>query len=244
MHWLRSVIIVVSHPKLMIIDDKQGQFFSKVSKLAVQNMNIFSYVNTKIVYLEKHFRKQIVSLYNNVMMDQCNLYNDLLRSQLALQTNKPGDFAYLYMRQPGFISFRSGETVRIAKCLPVEVIYRKSENCYEELTVSRENNSLYMTPVTKILVSKGNKINCNQYIAPMYHLNNVWMEFTPQASKAIPPQTFHQEQISNWTYEAPENLASAGIYSAEDIQQFQENIMFPMEKPAIINTIAREATGG
>ena len=41
----------------------------------------------------------------------------------------------------------------------------------------------------------------------------------------------------------PQNLANGGIYSAEDVEKLKEHIMFPVEKAAIIDGLAQEASG-
>ncbi|KYQ60096.1 hypothetical protein ALC60_00858, partial [Trachymyrmex zeteki] len=42
------------HPKLFILETQKGRTFSSRSKVAVENLDIFLYVNSKFIYVEKH----------------------------------------------------------------------------------------------------------------------------------------------------------------------------------------------
>jgi len=48
--------------------------------------------------------------------------------------------------------------------------------------------------------------------------------------------------ILSWEYFTPGPLAVSGIYSEKDIEKLRDicfHIMFPAEKPALLNTMAR-----
>ena len=46
-----------------------------------------------------------------------------------------------------------------------------------------------------------------------------------------------------WKYTNPSELATNGIYSEQEIEQLQEHIMSPIERPAVLNDVAREMQG-
>jgi len=47
----------------------------------------------------------------------------------------------------------------------------------------------------------------------------------------------------SWEYLTPGPLAVSGIYSEKDIEKLRDHIMFPAEKPALLNTMARGISG-
>ena len=55
-------IIRTEHPKLFIFETTGGSVFNH-DKLSVQNMDIFTYVNSKFIYVERHIRKQMKDIY-------------------------------------------------------------------------------------------------------------------------------------------------------------------------------------
>ena len=48
---------------------------------------------------------------------------------------------------------------------------------------------------------------------------------------------------ATWTYQNPGNLATGGIYTDKDLEQLRDHINFPMEKPSLLNIIARYLGG-
>ncbi|KMQ87930.1 hypothetical protein RF55_12661 [Lasius niger] len=47
----------------------------------------------------------------------------------------------------------------------------------------------------------------------------------------------------SWNYLTPGPFAVSGIYSEKDLEKLRDHIMFPAEKPALLNTVARGLTG-
>lgn len=47
----------------------------------------------------------------------------------------------------------------------------------------------------------------------------------------------------NWKYISPGSLATSGIYSEQDLAELRDHIMFPAERPAMLNTLARGMMG-
>lgn len=46
-----------------------------------------------------------------------------------------------------------------------------------------------------------------------------------------------------WRYLTPEPLAVSGIYTEKNLEKLRDHIMFPAEKPALLNTMARAVMG-
>ena len=57
------------------------------------------------------------------------------------------------MKGPGYMSLITGEVVHIVKCIPVEVKYCKTEECYRQLPIFRGNQSFFFSPRTHISTS-------------------------------------------------------------------------------------------
>jgi len=60
-------LIKTEHPKLLILETKDGESFVHKRKVSVENLDIFAYVNSKFVYVEKRIRTQINYLYRDVL---------------------------------------------------------------------------------------------------------------------------------------------------------------------------------
>ena len=73
------------------------------------------------MYVEKHVRSQIGYLYQDVVIQRCNLERETLKNALAIATQAPDQFAYNLMKGPGYMAVAAGEVMHIVKCVPVEV---------------------------------------------------------------------------------------------------------------------------
>ena len=131
---LRNVLIQTEHPKLLIFETRPGNSFLENKHLEVQNMDIFTYVNSKFIYVERHIRTEVNRLYHDVHTQRWILEQQVFRNTLTLATQSPDEFAYHLMKGPGYMSVIAGEIVHIVKCIPVEVKYRKTEEFYLQTT--------------------------------------------------------------------------------------------------------------
>lgn len=123
--------------------------------MAVENIDLFTYVNSKFVYVERHIQTQISQLYTDVLKQRCDLERQVMKNALSLATQTPDDFAYQIMKEPGYMAILSGEVVHITKCTPVEVKVQHSKECYQQLPVLKENDTYFLAPRTHILLKTG-----------------------------------------------------------------------------------------
>lgn len=240
------------HPRLFIVDGAIEKKYFKKNELRLGSLDFLTYLNTKFVFLERHLRNEIVTyndiivgiaMYNDIIHQQCALEKQVLHNLLAIASSEPAEFAFRLMKETGYMAHITREVVRISKCVPVDVILRKSEECFQELPVHRSNDSLFMLPRTHILVKTARQIDCNTALTPMFYINNEWIQLVPQVTTAVEPEVLSTKTKHSWTHRAPPNLAVGGIYSFEDLEKFREQTMFAVEKPALLHTIAREASG-
>ena len=162
---------------------------------------------------------------------------------MTIATQAPDEFAFHLMKGPGYMAVVAGEVVHIVKRIPVEVTIKHGDKCYSELEVSRENNTYYLSPRTHILKGKGTQIPCNALLPAYYFLSDSWYKILPQLVESKTPTIIKPLTRPTWKYNNPSNLVTSGIYSEKDLQELKERIMFPVERPAVLNDFAREVNG-
>ena len=236
-------LIQTEHPKLFILEGTKGSFFTSQTVTSPKEMDMFAYINSKFVYVEKHVRLQLTDLYKDVVMQRCLLEQRVLRNSLSLATLQPDQFAYDFMKGPGYMAVIGGEVLYIIKCVPIIVKLRQTKECYQELAVSRGEDSYFLTPRTHILKRNGLQVNCNNILPTMYEVEGRWYKFLPKAAESKPPQQLQPKNQPTWEYKSIGNLASSGIYSQEDLDKLRDDVMFPADRPAILNILARKITG-
>lgn len=237
-------LIRTEHPKLYInVRKDMNSLMKKPVGISTHNMDIFAYINSKFVYVEKHFYSQMDNLYLNVLKQQCQLEQKVLKNALAIATQSPDIFAYYLMKEPGYTSVLAGEVVHIIKCQPVEVKVSTSDTCYNQLPVLRGNISYYLTPQTHLLLRQGTEIKCNSIAPVMYRLENSWYKLIPKPIETLAPSILQSHTTASWKYSSPEWLASSGIYTEEDLENLSEHIMTSAEQTTVLNTLARGVMG-
>ncbi|XP_078051819.1 uncharacterized protein LOC144477967, partial [Augochlora pura] len=144
-------LLQTEHPQLFILETSKGRTFTNKQKIDVQNFDIFTYINSKFVYVERRSKTQMTTLYRDLMKQKCDLEKQVLTNALILATLKPDEFARIVTKQPGYMALTAGEVIHIIKCIAVEVPIRHTADYYNELPVTNGNNSLFLTPKTHIL---------------------------------------------------------------------------------------------
>lgn len=236
-------LLRTEHPKLFILETGRGKAFAEKGTLSTDQMDLFSYVNSKFVYVERHLRTQMTNLYHDIIRQKCNLEKEVIQNTLGLATIVPDEFAFRLMKGPGFMAIMAGELIHIIKCIPVEVTIRKSPYCHNELPVTFLNGSYFLTPKSRILTKIGTERECNPLLPVGYRIENTWIKLNPNPEEILPAQELRPMTTLTWKYLTPEHLATSGIYSAKDLEKLRDYIMFPAERPALLDTIARGAGG-
>ena len=93
------VLIQTEHQKLLIFETRPGNSFLENKYLEVQNMDIFTYVNSKFIYVERHIRTEVNRLYH----DRFD--------------------AYHLMKSPGYMSVIAGCNNSLMPASWVEIFY-------------------------------------------------------------------------------------------------------------------------
>lgn len=237
-------LLHTEHPKLFIFETRKGNTIKPREEIAIDNLDIFSYVNSKFIYVEKHIRGQINSLYYNVMRQRCELEQEVIKNTLSFAALLPDEFAYRLMKKSGYMAVTAGEAIHVIQCIPVEVDPRRTKECFAELPITIRNSSLFLTPKSRIVTKYGTERECSYDLPTLYRIDHTWVRLTPEPHvQQVPPQPLKPLTKMTWNYLTPGPLASSGIYSQKDIEKLREHIMFSAEKPAVLNSLARGVTG-
>jgi len=153
-------LLRTEHPKLFILKITKGDTFAQRGSIPVNNLDIFAYINSKFVYVKKHVN-QMTSLYYIVIQQKCEFEKKVLTNTLSFAALQPDEFAYRLIKESGFMAVIVGETIHVIKCVPVDVLVRKSEKCYVELPVTSRNTFLFFTPKSRILKRFGTERECS-----------------------------------------------------------------------------------
>lgn len=126
----------------------------------------------------------------------------------------------------------------MAKCTPTLVDQRETQECYNELPVSRNGEALFLTPRTRILTNIAVKIPCDEKLPPVYFINDQYVKFLPVREIAETPNILKPEINLDFKYNETRFIVRAGIYTPKIAQLIKERTMFPIEKMAVLSSVA------
>ncbi|XP_063994294.1 uncharacterized protein LOC135171596 [Diachasmimorpha longicaudata] len=236
-------LIQTEIPKLFIMESFSGNTFPTNKIIDIENIDLIQYVNAKIIYVESHIKNQIKKLYHRIRLSQCEIQRTSLMNSLAIASFAPDMFAFNLMKGPGYHAIATGELVSIIKCTPVPVTLRKTENCFLEIPVFYNNETYFLTGISRMLVRRGTTIDCHSAIPTVFFIDGNWYTFNPDILKAPRPLIFNPTKSVQWEYERIENLATSGIYSADDMEKLRDRLLTKAETAAVVSNMVRAANG-
>ena len=145
------ILIRTEHPKLLIFETTRGNTSLKNKQLLVENMDLFTYINSKFIYVERHIFSKISKLYHDLSTHKCQLEQQVFKNFLIIVTQAQDEFAYHLVKGPGYMSIIV-EVVHIVKCIPIEVKFRQTDQCYLHLPIDKGNDKLFPTPCIQIII--------------------------------------------------------------------------------------------
>ena len=77
-------------------------------------MDIFTYVNSKFIYVARHIRTKVNRLYHDVLTQRCILEQQVFRNTLTLATQSRDEFAYHLMK--GYMYGYMYEWIYVSNC--------------------------------------------------------------------------------------------------------------------------------
>jgi len=77
----------------------------------------------------------------------------------------------------------------------------------------------------------------------MYKVHDLWFRINQRPTETLPPPVIQPLTTPAWKYISPAALAISEIYNNDDLDRLRNHIMFPIEKPVTLNTIAKGAMG-
>lgn len=234
------------HPRLYVImrHGTPGPMYFKKSPLDPVDVDLFLYTNTKLVFVERHLAREIQSLYTHYHERMCSLQHQTLQQLVTLAFVQPEEFAWAYSGRPGVTAVIRGEVVYIIECQPVTVSFRQTNKCFQEIPVwTPRNQTGYLKPRSRILTPFGTEIDCSPLAPALFRLGNTWVSFSPSPTQTTTPTILTAQPSYEWSYTPLPNLLSAGVYSPATLLQYQQRLMFPVSKEAIVNTMAARVAG-
>lgn len=231
--------------RLLIITESSLGFYFRKSRRVNQNTDVMAQVLSKLLFLEIAFKQHTKDLVYDAILKRCHLKENILRNRIMMALDNPNIVSGLVKEAAGHMGRVMGEVLHVIKCSPRIVDYRKSTFCYQELPITYKNQSKYMAPITHIIQDHGTQVDCGSQLPIMFHLEGKWLEVDPDLRRTHsdpmildandPSETMPMTKI------AP--ISAHGVYTQQDMDAFQQTLLFPNERRALTNVMTRRVVG-
>ena len=235
-------LIKTEHPDLYIIETTPERSFAVQRSLAIADILLSNYFNAKLAYLEGHVSSEIKSLYRDIINHQCQLERQILVNSLAIVQTQPDIFALTLMKEQGYTAIPAGEAAHILQCEAINCKPRDTDQCYLELPVTCNEEPVFLKPRTRIIVRKGTPVMCNSLINSLFQINGRW-RYVSRPAESSPPQNIIPMTRPTWAYKSIDDFIESGIYTQQDLKLLHEHTAFPIEKSALIESVAHRLYG-
>uniref|UniRef100_A0AAT9JH28 Glycoprotein n=1 Tax=Nasutitermes takasagoensis chuvirus 1 TaxID=3133479 RepID=A0AAT9JH28_9VIRU len=235
--------LITEHPKLLIVQGQKNEFILSKTTTFAPDMDLFAYVNSKFLYVERHIRSQIESMYMDLFLQRCEVERKTLKNLITLALTNPVGFAYDYTGGPGYTAVVKGEVIYLVKCIPTEVIIRHTEVCYNSIPISYMNQSAFLTPRSRIIVEYSDELECLTTIPAGYHMYERWYFTHPKFVEQPPPLELSPQLDLSWQYRDAAELSEGGIYSSQELELLRKQLLAPITRDAIGTTISNVIDG-
>nr|QXV86380.1 putative glycoprotein [Chuviridae sp.] len=238
------VLHTTPHSSLFIYEAKRGEeLFDADIQIRPMDVDISLYINSKMVYFDRHVGRVFTDIYNLFARHQCDVERRTITNLLTLAFLSGSEFAYAYKQVPGYTAELRGEVIHIIRCTPVAVQYRTVTGCYNEIPVMYNNTPMYVTPRNRVLVNVATEVDCSPLMPVKYFLGKNWYTIYPHLSETKNPEQVTVHGVEEFRYQSPRGLVSGGLYSSEVMEEFRTSVMFGQEREALTANIARGYNG-
>lgn len=227
---------------LFIIEAPSDNIFPKVKPIEVQDLDMFLYINAKFLLTERNTRKQIKEVYHEIRIRECELEREILKGALRNVRDDPELFAQDVMKGPGYYAVVAGAVIHIVKCKPIKTKIRPTNECYQEIPVTYENQSYWLTADAYTLVRKGTPIECNSLLPIGQEIDNKFYYFSPQPMSHPFPEVL-KPRNDTYRFTKSNESIEEGLYDKTKITSLRDRIMSAQEAKAILHNMARGTTG-
>jgi len=141
--------------------------------------------------------------------------------------------AFRVKKTSGYTNVTSGEVISLIKCIPIECRARQTNECDNELPVTYQRQTYFLTPKSKIAIKSGTPKDCDVLLTLIFNIRDSWFPSMPRLVETIPPTNIQPLTRPTWKYVKLASLATSGIYSTSDLEGLLSHMMFPVEKPSL-----------
>ncbi|CAH1106884.1 unnamed protein product [Psylliodes chrysocephalus] len=99
------------HPRIIISKQKDRRGLNPTMPMLPQNVNLMDYVNSKFLYIEQAYKRDIDRLYVDTIHRRCLMRREILKNRLLMAPILPNAVSQLMQHEPGYVGRVLGEAL-------------------------------------------------------------------------------------------------------------------------------------
>ena len=206
--------------------------------ISSNHLRLVAWVAARDDYLSWALEQRILEAYDIVSNQRCHREQDMLKHMLSTSFTSPDGFHHLHLGENRFGAL-IGEVLYEYTCTEVEVQPRRTKRCTQELPVMWEKKNFFLEPISRLMKTYGNAVPCSQLLETKFLTKDGrWLTANPGLKYATAPHQFMDfSQGLNWTHI---DMASGGLYTEDQIEDFQRLLNYPRAKKVIADHLVHE----
>jgi hypothetical protein len=141
------------------------------------------------------------------------LEKQILQNALSLSSTARDQMAFRVKKTSGYTDVTAGEVILLIKCIPVECRAKQTNECHNEIPVTYQNQTYFLTPRSRIVIKSGTARDCDELLLIILKVHDSRFRSMPRLVETIPPPNIQPLTRPTWKYVKPASLATNGIYS-------------------------------
>lgn len=231
------------HPTLVVEEVGDNEHVS-LPHVHTEDVNLMIYANSKFLYMEQALGRSRDTLLAHTVYRRCLLEREILKNRLVLAQFAPNTISTMIKLEMGYVGHIAGEVLYILQCVPRMAKIRRDTRCYQELPVMVDNETYFVSPITRILQKHAVETECSPVVPSMYQLENGdWYGFTPNPTRIITPYSLKPGSESSLKFKPLQDLGDGGIYTNDELNSAQQAMMFGMERETVNNILLSRVAG-
>ena len=238
------------HPGITVLDttyDQQLQHYRAATVAPNLRADIIGFFISKLMYVQYYAQHNLQRLHVHSLKARCALERQILFNKLALMRSNPSNVAHVLFDDPqGKIATLSGETATLISCIAIPVTFRDATpRCYDALPITVNNQSMFMSPISHIIVPSAAQITCSKLNPQNYRiLSDVWVSLSPDVNVLPSPPIVLQPSVDDSLHFGTlKRVSGNGLYSLNDLRQLHKSMVFPGQRSAITTHITNQLLG-
>lgn len=231
------------HNRIVLIELNNGfhPFTQKVNEGV--NLDLLTYLNSKVSFLEHHTEEQMTAMYAQLMSEICKIDRNILETNLIMARINPNEFAAKLTGRPGYTAVVTGEVIHTIGCEPVFVVPSPRDRCYQEIPVLYNGENFYVAPVTRIIQRHGTEIDCAPYLEAKYKFGDRWYTIDKTVRETVHPSILGSGVQTDWSYISLPDLMDKGLYDRKGIDKMRNMIFEQSDRRSVSTVIHRTVEG-